>query len=222
MTQPTTPLTDEQLDHLPVFPLPNVVFFPGAILPLHVFEPRYRNLVRYCLSHGEVMGIPLLKPGYTAEEYENNPPLHPVLGAGRLIGHQALPDGRSNILVQGIERLEYLSEVSTDFDFRILRTRRLDCAGEVSATQHETLRGLALQLAQHLPQAQDALSRLLSEAGSPALLADQLSAYLIGDLEERQRLLEMLDVPARVDHLVTLLGALYLQLADPSGGGPAN
>ena len=65
MSSSSTYLPLDWLAEVPVFPLPNVVFFPGTQLPLHIFEPRYRALMRSCMeSDRMVMAIALLKPGY--------------------------------------------------------------------------------------------------------------------------------------------------------------
>ena len=68
------------LGELPLFPLPNVVFFPGMLLPLNVFEPRYLDLIRHCLAHDRIVAIPLLKSGYQ-DNYEGRPPIHSIVGA---------------------------------------------------------------------------------------------------------------------------------------------
>ncbi|MFN3198756.1 MAG: LON peptidase substrate-binding domain-containing protein [Bradymonadia bacterium] len=224
MTHPPNlqPIDTDDLHRLPIFPLPNVVLFPGAVLPLHVFEHRYRDLVKYTLAHGQVMGIPLLRPGYTPDEYEGSPPVFEFMGAGRVVAHQPMPDGRCNILIQGIERIRLLEELNTDYSFRLLRAAHVPEVGSISPAQLDTLRSLTLRLAHHLPQARDALMRLVSETHSPGLLVDQLAAYLVGDLEERQRLLETLDPGVRIERLNTQLGALYLELSEPDGGGQLN
>jgi uncharacterized protein len=88
---PSLVLPDEPL---PIFPLPAVQLFPHALLPLHVFEPRYRELVRDCMAGAQLMGLPLLQPGYEAR-YHERPAVHAVCGVGRVIAHDPLPDGRS-------------------------------------------------------------------------------------------------------------------------------
>ena len=68
------------LSELPLFPLPNVVFFPGMLLPLNVFEPRYLDLITHCLERDRIVAIPLLKPGYQGN-YEGQPAIHSMVGA---------------------------------------------------------------------------------------------------------------------------------------------
>ena len=75
-------LSEQDLAALPVFPLPNVVLFPEAILPLHVFEPRYRELVREVLSGRKLMAVARLKPGFE-DDYEGRPPVFDVCGVGQ-------------------------------------------------------------------------------------------------------------------------------------------
>jgi uncharacterized protein len=96
-------------NRLPVFPLPNVVFFPKTYLPLHVFEARYRRMVADVTIGGQCIAMALLKEGWEPDYYEN-PAVYPALCIGRIVSVQPLPDGRSNILLQGLERCEILEE----------------------------------------------------------------------------------------------------------------
>lgn len=98
-------------DRIPLFALPNVVFFPKTYLPLHVFEPRYRQMVADAAARGQCIGMALLREGWE-EDYYGNPPIYPVGCVGRLVSVQKLPDGRSNILLQGLERYEVTEEFS--------------------------------------------------------------------------------------------------------------
>ena len=70
---------------IPLFPLPNVVLFPNVLLPLHIFEPRYRDLVRDALAGDQVIGMVLLRPGYEGD-YDGRPPIYSV-GCAGLITH---------------------------------------------------------------------------------------------------------------------------------------
>jgi hypothetical protein len=90
---------------IPVFPLPNVVLFPKTYLPLHIFEPRYRAMVSDVAMSGQCIGMALLKDGWETDYY-GHPPVFSMGCVGRLASVQPLADGRSNILLQGLERFE--------------------------------------------------------------------------------------------------------------------
>ena len=89
---------------VPLFPLPGVVFLPHSLLPLHVFEPRYRALVEDVVSGNGVVAVPRLSPGWE-HNYEGTPMLNAICGVGQIVRYQSLPDGRSNMIVQGLGRL---------------------------------------------------------------------------------------------------------------------
>lgn len=90
---------------IPVFPLPNVVLFPKTYLPLHIFEPRYRTMVSDAAMSGQCIGMALLKEGWETDYY-GHPPVFSTGCVGRLVSVQPMVDGRSNIMLQGLERFE--------------------------------------------------------------------------------------------------------------------
>jgi Lon protease-like protein len=92
-------MSSAELAVVSIFPLPQVALFPHAILPLHVFEPRYREMVRDCLAGDRKMAVASLAPGYEAT-YHERPAVRAVCGVGELVAHEALADGRSNILLR--------------------------------------------------------------------------------------------------------------------------
>ena len=94
---------------LPLFPLPNVVLFPGVFLPLHIFEARYRAMTEDALAGDRMIGMALLKPGFEAE-YEGRPPIYPVGCVGLITHAERLPDGRFHIVLQGVERFRVVDE----------------------------------------------------------------------------------------------------------------
>ena len=106
---------------VPVFPLPTTVFFPGVALPLHVFEPRYRALVKDAAAGEGLIAIATLLPGWETE-YEGAPAFHPLATIGRLGPVTQLPDGRSNILLYGMERAR-LEEEYADRPYRLASAR---------------------------------------------------------------------------------------------------
>ncbi|HEY0590495.1 MAG TPA: LON peptidase substrate-binding domain-containing protein [Thermoanaerobaculia bacterium] len=94
---------------LRLFPLPNVVFFPGTRLPLHVFEPRYRQLVSDAIASQEPIGMVLLREGWE-ERYYGNPPIHAVGTLGIIEQVVQLEDGRYNLLLSGRARYRIAAE----------------------------------------------------------------------------------------------------------------
>src|SRR5438552_892484 len=90
------PVAPEALAELPIFPLPNCVLLPGGLLPLHVFEPRYRELTRDCLDGPKLLAIARLEPGHEATYFER-PPVNVHAGLGRIICSDELADGRYHI-----------------------------------------------------------------------------------------------------------------------------
>jgi Lon protease-like protein len=94
---------------IPLFPLPNVVLFPGVYLPLHIFEPRYRAMVVDALEGDRLIGMVLLRPGYEGD-YEGRPAVFDVGCAGVITHHERLQDGRFNIVLQGTERFRIQDE----------------------------------------------------------------------------------------------------------------
>ncbi len=94
---------------LPVFPLPNVVFFPKTYLPLHIFEPRYQQMVADTMTGSQCIAMALLKEGWESNYY-GNPEVYSTLCVGRIVRLQSLSDGRFNILLQGLNRCEILEE----------------------------------------------------------------------------------------------------------------
>jgi Lon protease-like protein len=94
---------------LPLFPLPNVVLFPNVFLPLHIFEPRYREMVSDALASDRLIGMTLLRPGWE-HDYEGVPPIYPIGCTGVITHVERLTDGRYNIVLRGMERFRLLEE----------------------------------------------------------------------------------------------------------------
>jgi len=96
---------------IPIFPLPDVVLFPGVALPLHVFEPRYRQMVRDAMaSERPIVGIGLLK-GDWQKDYYGNPQIFEVGCAGEIVQAVSLPQGRFNVLLKGLREYRIGQEI---------------------------------------------------------------------------------------------------------------
>lgn len=115
---------EDVLAALPVFPLPNVVFMPGMILPLNVFEPRYLALVDHIRDRDSMhVGVPLLIPRRPGEEGPRI--FEQVFGVGRLVFHKELDDGRRFIRLEGVCRAHVTGELRQEHAFRQCAVRVL-------------------------------------------------------------------------------------------------
>lgn len=99
-------------DVVPVFPLPEVVLFPRTILPLHIFEPRYRAMMADALDGDRVISVALLKPGYESLYNTRRAPIHPTIGVGQILESEQVADGTYNMLLRGVARATIVAEVS--------------------------------------------------------------------------------------------------------------
>jgi len=94
---------------IPLFPLPEVVLFPGVPRPLLIFEPRYREMVADALKGNKIIGMVLLRPGYE-KDYEGRPPIYAIGCAGVIEDYEQLPDGRYGVLLRGLTTFRVVSE----------------------------------------------------------------------------------------------------------------
>ena len=101
--------TDALPSEIPLFPLPEVVLFPGVPRPLLIYEPRYRDMVADALKGNRVIGMVLLRPGYE-KDYEGRPPIYNIGCAGVIEDYEQLPDGRYAILLRGLTTFRVVSE----------------------------------------------------------------------------------------------------------------
>jgi Lon protease-like protein len=207
---------------LPIFPLPHVQLFPHALLPLHVFEPRYRDLVRDALAGARLIAIAALEPGFEAD-YHGRPAVRAVVGVGELIGHEPLGDGRSNILLRGVARARIDRELPAAHAYRTVEATELIDSYRPQldrAAARETLMLLAEQLARKLPSGGDTLRELARSQAELGPLVDVLTAALVTDPDERQTLLENVDVAARADQVGGEIATILTRLT--TSEGPAN
>ena len=200
----------EEVREARLFPLPDIVLFPGMRLPLHVFEPRYKTLVSDALAADRMIAVVRLKPGYE-EDYYGCPPVYAVCGIGRIVEHRRLHDGRFNILVEGSYRARLLGELQT-LPYRLNRVqvlgdRQSGHAAAVAALKQE-LASLVRRLLPHLSPPVDALERALSETSTAGECADALAAMLVSDPDARQELLEQLDPLERMARLISRMHEL--------------
>ena len=213
---------ERQLHRLPIFPLPGAVLLPYALIPLHVFEPRYRKMVRDCQAGAGVMAL----ANIPAEVRASRDPPHvlPVIGAGILARVDPLPDGRSNIVLRGVRRARIVEELPTQEPYRLVRAEPLaeppaDAAGlETSAEQ---LRQLVLALCARRPgAAATALAQMAGSTARPGELADAVGAMVLESAQERQQLLETPSAEGRLRRVAQHVARTLAQMQPGQGTLP--
>jgi Lon protease-like protein len=204
---------------LKVFPLPQAVLFPGTAIPLHIFEPRYRALVRDCLASDRVMALVQLQPGWV-EDAQGRPPMQDMACAGTVVAHEALEDGKFNIMLQGLVRVQILAELPPDKLYREVRAEVVE-DGPYAGGGEEMLRQAVLEVCHRLPaEAAEGLVQLAAQ-NSGGALADVLGAALVLEPERRQRILEERSISERLQLVLGEVGALMAKLAPPNPSMPS-
>lgn len=191
-------------DCIPVFPLPNLVFFPKIYLPLHIFEPRYRDMVSDAAAGGQCVGMALLKEGWE-EGYYGNPPIYDLGCVGRLVSVQSLPDGRFNIVLQGLSRYE-IGEQFYDRSYRQARITLKPDTGPVTlepALRRTLVDGVAEFLASR--DDGDQWQSLLRPDLDDEALVNSLATYLDFTPLDKQFLMEADSLPQRARRLNDLI-----------------
>jgi len=208
---------------IPIFPLPEVVFFPETILPLHVFEPRYREMIADCLAGDRWLGVVMLRPGWE-KDYPGRPPVHEIAGAGEIIQAEMLSDGRYNVLLDGRTRVRIMAEEpSGTCPYRVARAERLEARGPAPSDRTfperlQELRAAHARLLLALGQSHpDVVGRLTVAGASPGAVIDRIASAVVPDAEVRQRLLEATDLSERLDLAVGALGELLTMVGGREG-----
>jgi Lon protease-like protein len=193
-----------------LFPLPNLVLFPHVMQPLHIFEPRYRQMTADALDDDKLIALVLPSPGWESD-YGGKPPLHSVACLGKIIADQRLEDGRFNLLLRGLSRIRIAEEVANG---KLYRTARVQLLGDVpldDSADEARLRYKLLDLAPRLfPQpgkVKEEFRKLLMGAMPIAVLGDIVAFALPLEASLKQELLEELDVGRRLAALTAHLEA---------------
>ncbi|HEU0034171.1 MAG TPA: LON peptidase substrate-binding domain-containing protein [Kofleriaceae bacterium] len=215
----TAGLEPGALSELPIFPLPNCVLLPGGLLPLHVFEPRYRELTRDCLATHQLMGIARLRPGFE-QTYYGRPPVFDRCGIGRIICSEELPDGRFALVLRGVARAEIERELPANRAYRLVEAKLLADAtydlADARDHQHRLIK-LCDRLAEVIEKGGPQLRDLVRSFETPGACADAIAAALIMDADARQELLETCDPMIRLQRTLGHVSHLLCELA-PCGG----
>ena len=209
-----TELDPLELNALSVFPLPNATLFPGALLPLHVFEARYRDLVRDALAGSKTFAIARLKPGFETD-YEGRPPVFEVCGAGRIVEHVAHNDGRYHLLLRGVSRVRIVRELPPATPYRVVSGEVIDdlpLDRALGSALERKIHELWSVLAPELPEVLRDLGDVTHGAEGSGAFADRVAAVMAGDAELGQALLSEADPCERLrmitERLLTLSDSL--------------
>ena len=203
---------------VPIFPLPDVTFFPHTLMPLHVFEARYRAMVIDVLERDHRLAVVKLQPGYEAS-YAGKPAVHAVAGLGEIVSCERLATGRYNIMLKGECRLRLEQELPSDTLYRVVRARCLvdsEPAGD-AAPALGRIRAACRSLLSALQRPADLLDTALAEGQAPGVVADRVAAAVLPDADLRQSLLETLDAGARVARVADAVESLVRELKGGRG-----
>jgi uncharacterized protein len=194
-----------------LFPLPSLVMFPHVLQPLHVFEPRYRELLEEALADDKLIAMAMLTPGWE-DEYEGRPPTYPVACLGQIVSHHRLEDGSYNVLLLGVQRVRVVKELAPAKSFREADVELCDdyYPTEEAAMRpflQEKLRNALMETLPLLPQAKEQIDQIMAADVSLGVLADIVGYMLDIDPAEKEDLLAELNVHRRTELLLEHLAA---------------
>lgn len=206
---PSQPIDFDEL--IPVFPLPNAVLLPRAILPLHIFEPRYKEMTRDALAAGRLIATALLKPGYEPKYHTLDAELHPIVCVGHVLREERLPEGKYNFLLQGVARALILEE-DKERPYRRARLRPL----LPDSLESEAQQGVRCEL--HRLMNGPAMAEVAAQANCLVFLKcrdlclsdvlDLLASAVLGTVEQKQEFLSEPLLMARAEYLRRALQSL--------------
>jgi Lon protease-like protein len=200
-----------------LFPLPNLVLFPGVVQPLHIFEPRYRKMMADALDGDRLLAIVLLQPGWE-EDYDNRPPIHRVACLGRIFDEERLANGRYNLLLHGLRRIRIDEELPPDRLYREAHVQLLEDVISSEADREEHLRAELLRVLPPLLDTQggagDQALKLLEGDLPLGTITDVFTFALPFESARKQELLEELDVARRTERFLAELSGFKTATAD--------
>lgn len=185
---------------VPLFPLPDTVFFPHTLLPLHVFEPRYKAMIADVLESERLIGVVQLRPGWDAD-YFGTPPIYKIFGVGRIIDSDQWPDGRYDILLSGLYRAHLVQEISHE----TYREAEVELINDIIPAEqsrdvydvHQILLEVLKKLSNAMPSDIKIHPGENLDNLSPGMLTDVMANLLVNDPYDRQSLLSDPNVARR-------------------------
>jgi Lon protease-like protein len=212
--EPSTDLAADRFLGVPLFPLPNVVLFPRAVLPLHIFEERYKVMTADALAGDKLIAMALLRTGWE-KNYYGKAAIERVVCLGQILTHEQLDDGKYNFLLQGVCRATVTGEHSGK-PYRVVDLERVSEAPAIEMSLDDQRRRLTdllrADVAAFLPGAQQFL-QMLSSPLPTAAIADLIAFHLLDDVPLKQSILAEADVRKRVVQTAAALAAMHPPVA---------
>ena len=192
-------------DHVPVMPLPGALLFPHALLPLHIFEPRYQEMLKLALSEHRMFCVALVKPERV--QWKSTGDFFHTAGVGLIRACVGRDDDTSDLILQGLRRVR-LSTFEQSAPFPIARIEPIESEA-TSSVETDALGAKVLELYSRLKESGRQLpakvDEYLSHLGDTEMLADLMAATFINDSLRRQKVLEELAVNQRLRLVIQYL-----------------
>lgn len=192
-------------ESVPVMPLPGALLFPHALLPLHIFEPRYREMLEYALREHRMFSVALIKPHLN--DWKSPADFCHVAGIGFIRACVGRGDGTSNLILQGLHRVRFTG-FTQESPFPVAIIERLDSAA-TGSVEADALGAKVVELYSKLKtagrQLPEKVDQYLSDLNDMEMLADLMAATFINDPLRRQQLLEELSLPQRLRLVIQYL-----------------
>ena len=190
---------------VPVMPLPGVLLFPNALLPLHIFEPRFREMLARALDDYRMICVALVKP--ERQQWRTSTDFFSVSTVGLIRACIGRSDGTSDLILQGIRRVKF-SDFEQEAPFPIARIKPLKTRAKPTV-ETDALATKVVELYTRLKSREGALpekiDRYLGEMSDPEMLADLIASTFVSGATRRQQLLEELDLNNRLRLLIQYL-----------------
>lgn len=187
-------------------PLPGALLFPHALLPLYIFEPRYREMLQRALDDERMFSVTLIKP--KRSEWRTPDDFCHVATVGLIRACVGRGDGTSNLILQGLQRVRFVAFDQED-PFPIAEIEPLDSVQAISEVESYALGEKVLELYARLKtgrrQFPQKVDKYLSDLADPEMLADLMAATFISDPSRRQQLLEERSVSERLRLVIQFL-----------------
>jgi len=186
---------------IPLFPLSTVVLFPNTLLPLHIFEPRYKQMFNDVINAERMIGMALLKPGWQSNYY-GNPDIFQIVGMGKVVSSETLDDGKLNIVLYGLRRVK-IKEIVKDNPYRLARVDIINNINENGEETHRVRIEKLISRWNFFLDRKEKSHKINVNANLPLdSLTDSVATLIYPNVFDRQKLLEEQNVQKRAEMII--------------------